>query len=212
MAIVTGSAMGFFKGKMGNAVSYQLNGKNVVRALPTKSLKNKRGTVDQNVARSKFTKTQHFLRPILHFIRVGFNIEARLRQMSAHNVAKSYNMLNAFSPEGEIDYTKVLVSYGNLENAVDATVVKEDEGLHFSWAYTPGRGFNHSNDQVMLLAYSPEDDSASMMLSGARRKTGSEMLLLNEINKGASIHIWIAFITDDRQQVSMSRYLGELIS
>ncbi len=202
--------MGSFKGKMGNAVSYQLNGKNVVRSLPRKSVKNKRGSEAQNIGRSKFIKVQHFLRPVLHFIRVGFNMEARLRQMSAHNVAKSYNMLNAFNSEGEIDYSKVLVSFGNLAGAVDVAVEQDDAGLHFSWKNNSEPHLVRSDDQVMLLAYSPNDGSAEMILSGARRKAGYETLAWDGFKEGKEIHIWIAFISDDRQQISMSTYVGEI--
>jgi hypothetical protein len=210
MAIVTGSAMGFFKGKMGNAVSYQLHGKNVVRALPSKSAKNKRGSLTQNLNRSRFTKMQEFLQPILHFIRVGFNMEAKSKQMSAHNAAKSYNMLNAFSPEGEIEYAKVLVSFGNLDGVIDPTVVQDDAGLHFSWKNNSVSHLVHDDDQVMLLAYRPKDGFAEMRLSGARRNEGHETLGIDGFNKGDEIHTWMAFISDDRQKISMSTYVAAI--
>lgn len=210
MAIVTGSAMGIFKGKLGESVAYLLNGKNVVRSIPEKSEKNKRGSITQNVNRSRFTRIQYFLQPILLFIRVGFNIEGRSRQMSAHNAAKSYNMLNAFSPEGEIDYSKVLVSFGNLEGAVDVTVIQDDAGLHFSWTNNTNPPLVRSDDQVMLLAYSPANGSVKIMLSGARRKAGYESLEIDKFKKGHEIHTWIAFISDDRQHISMSTYVGKI--
>lgn len=202
--------MGFFKGKLGNAVSYQLNGKNVVKSLPRKSAKNKRGTVKQNVNRSKFTKMQYFLQPILRFIRVGFNLEGHIRQMSAHNVAKSHNMLNAFNSDGHIDYSKVLVSFGNLVGAVDVAVEKDDAGLHFSWKNNSEPSVARSDDQVMLLAYSEEDGAAEIMLSGARRSAGHETLRTDNFEKINEVHTWIAFISDDRQKISMSTYTGKI--
>jgi len=212
MATVNGSALGFFKGKIGNTVAYQLNGKNVVRSLPSKSAKNKRGSKMQNENRSKFTRMQYFLQPILYFIRVGFNLEGRAKQMSAHNAAKSYNMLHAFNDDDNIDYSKVLVSYGNLTGAVDATVVKDDAGLHFSWRDNTESHVGRNADQVMLLAYCPEDRFVKMMLSGARRRAGQETLEIAErLEKNQIVHAWIAFISDDRQHISMSTYLGEII-
>lgn len=203
--------MGFFKGKLGNAVSYQLYGKNVVRSLTDKSAKNKRGSVLQNANRSKFTKMQYFLQPILYFIRVGFNMEAHSRQMSAHNVAKSYNMLHAFNAEGEIDYSKVLVSFGNLAGPLSAQVEVDDTGLHFSWTNPVNNSRMHRSDQVMLLAYCPSDNSAEMMLSGARRGAEKESLELWKDKTPLLYHTWIAFISDDRQEISMSTYLGEIV-
>ncbi len=213
MAVVNGSAMGVFKGKLGNAVSYQLNGKNVVRSLPDKSAKNKQGTGLQNVYRSRFTKMQEFLQPILLFIRIGYNMEGRSRQMSAHNAAKSYNMLNAFNAEGEIDYSKVLVSSGNLAGAVDVSVVQDDAGLHFSWTNNTEPHLVRGDDQVMLLAYHPntKSNAVDMISSGARRKAGQETLNIDSFKKGQEIHTWIAFISDDRQHISMSSYVGMIV-
>lgn len=202
--------MGFFKGKLGNAVSYQLNGKNVVKSLPSKTVKNKIGTAKQNVNRSKFTKMQHFLHPILPFIRIGFNLEGHAKQMSAHNVAKSYNMLNAFNSEGEIDYSKVLVSFGNLAGAVDVEVEKDDAGLHFSWKNNTEVDVARSDDQVMLLAYSPEDEKVQILPSGARRKAGHETLSMDKLKNVKEVHTWIAFISDDRQKISKSTYTGKI--
>lgn len=218
MAIVTGSVMGSFRGRLGDAVSYQLNGKNVVRSLPEKSAKNKRGTELQNVYRSRFTKMQQFLQPILLFIRIGYNMEGRSRQMSAHNAAKSYNMLNAFNAEGEIDYSKVLVSFGNLPSALNAIVQKDDIGLHFSWSDNSGEGRAKSRDQVMLIAYDDmvldshnhKNPKAYMILSGARRKTQMETLEIGPISKGHRLHTYIAFISDDRESISTSIYVGEI--
>jgi hypothetical protein len=213
MAIVSGSAMGSFRGRLGNSVGYMLNGQNVVRHLPKKSAKNKRGSDSQRASRSKFTKMQSFLQPLLHFIRIGFNMEGRSRQMSAHNAAKSYNMLNAFNEEGEIDYSQVLLSFGDLDGAVDASVVQDDAGFHFSWTYRVGTGPLRLNDQVMLLAYHPDrnHDFVEMMYSGARRRAGQETLIDLTFKKGQEVHTWIAFISDDRQRISKSTYVGMIV-
>ena len=210
MAIIQGSALGSFKGKLGNLVCYQLNGKNVVRSAPGKSKKNKIGTPLQNVYRSKFTKLQHFLQPIILFIRVGFNLESHLQLMTAHNAAKSYNMLNAFREDGEIDCSKVVVSFGNLPGAADVAIAVDDVGFHFSWANNALTHTARSDDQVMLLAYSPSKRDAQVLLSGAKRKAGQETLELWSGCKGNSYHVWMAFISDDRQRISMSSYLGEV--
>jgi hypothetical protein len=210
MAIVTGGINGPFKGKVGSVYGYTMMGKNIIKSARRKTAKNKRGSVAQNASRSKFTKMQEFLRPILPFIRVGFNMAAHAKQMSAHNAAKSYNMLNAFSAEGEIDYSKVLVSFGNLPSPLTAKVETDDTGLHFSWTNDVDSIGIRTNDQVMLLAYNPKLKSSKYMLSGARRTAEKESLAIWEGSKGQQFHTWIAFISDDRQQISMSMYLGEI--
>jgi hypothetical protein len=211
MAIVKDGINGPFNGKVGSVIGYQMMGKNVIKGLPKKSAKNKRGSVKQKASRSKFTQMQHFLRPILHFIQVGFNMEARGRQISAHNAAKSYNMLNAFNEESEIDYSKILVAYGNLPGVLSPSVQADDAGLHFSWTNNSDGYGPKANDQVMLLAYHPDEKIAKFMVSGARRNAERETLELWSGSRGNNYHTWIAFISDDRQQISMSTYLGEIV-
>lgn len=210
MAIVTGGINGPFKGKVGSIIGYQLNGQNVIKGLPKKSAKNKRGSVAQKACRSKFIKIQQFLKPILPFIQIGFNMEARSRQLSAHNAAKSYSLLNAFTVDGELDYSKVLVTYGDLPSPLDVNVDKDDVGLHFTWTDNSTRRTDQSNDQVMLLAYDLEKGDTHFMFSGARRKAGHETLEISKGSKGKELHLWIAFISDDRQLISMSTYAGSV--
>ncbi len=210
MAIVTGGINGPFKGKVGSVFGYTMNGQNIIRGARRKSPKNKRGSVAQNVSRSKFTKMQHFLTPILPFIQVGFNMAGRAKNISAHNAAKSYNMLNAFTAEGEIDFSKVLVSSGNLPGPLTAQVEKDDAGFHFSWTNHPDRSGVRNSDQVMLLAYGANKGFPYIMLSGARRKEGYEKFTTTLFASGEQIHMWIAFISDDRQYISTSMYLGEV--
>lgn len=210
MAIVTGGVNGPFKGKVGSVFGYTMMGKNIIKGAPRKSAKNKRGSVAQNACRSKFIKTQQFLRPILPFIKTGFNMVARAKQISAHNAAKSYNMLNAFSPDGEIDYSKVLVSFGNLPGAITAQVETYDTGLQFSWTNPIDTNGAYSDDQVMLLVYNAEQRIAYFVFNGAKRKVEMERMELWKNKTPFQYHTWIAFISDDRQDISMSTYLGEI--
>jgi len=49
--------------------------------------------------------------------------------MTAHNVAKSYNMLNAQNAAGEIDYAAVRLNFGNLTGAEGVKVEHDDAGV-----------------------------------------------------------------------------------
>ncbi|SFH50755.1 DUF6266 family protein [Pedobacter insulae] len=211
MAIISEGINGGFTGKAGSVVGYNRMGKWIIRGLPRAKKKNRRVSAGQQASRSVFTKMQYFLSPIVPFIRVGFNMESRSRQITAHNAAKSYNMLNAFTPEGEIDYSKVLVSFGKLPGALAATLETDDAGLHFSWNDNSKEKDASSDDQVMLLAYNVAKKGTYWMLSGARRKVGKETLKVGKSDKPKVLHTYIAFISDDRQRISMSTYLGEIV-
>ncbi len=211
MGIGTGGINGGYSGKAGSLVGYYRMGKWIVRGMPKLSKKNKVGTVAQKASRSTFTKMQHFLSPIIAYVRVGFNMDGRLRQMTAHNAAKSHNMLNAFTPEGDIDYSKVLISFGKLPGALNPTVEKDDVGFHFAWTDNSKEKFARGDDQIILLAYDVETPIEFGMLSGARRNAGTETITIHSQMKGNTFHLYMAFISDDRMRISTSMYLGEIV-
>ena len=210
MGIGTGGINGGYSGKAGSLIGYYRLGKWVVRGMPKLSAKNKRGTTAQKASRSLFTKMQYFLSPIVDFVRVGFNVEGRSKQMTAHNAAKSYNMLNAFTPEGEIDYSKVLISFGKLPGAINATVEKDELGLLFSWTNNSADKGAKTDDQVILLAYDVAQELTFGTLSGARRNEGKDLIKLQGHKTHSVFQVYIAFISDDRERVSKSSYIGEI--
>lgn len=137
---------GGFTGTVGAVTGYYLNGKWVIRSKRRKSIKNKIGSADQKTCRSRFTMMQTFLSPIVGFIRIGFNLESKKRMMTAHNVAKSYNMLNAQNATGEIDYAAVHLSFGNLTGAEGVKLEHDDAGVHFSWTDNANDDYNRKHD------------------------------------------------------------------
>lgn len=164
MAILNDGINGGFTGKVGTVVGYQLNGKWVIRSLPKSSIKNRVGTSKQQNCRHKFVQMQHFLSRVLGFIRVGFNLEARAGQMSAHNAAKSYNMIHAFDDAGTIDYSKVRLTQGILPGPQNAAVQVSPKGLRFTWENSYEENTERAYDQVMLMAFNGK--KRACMLSG----------------------------------------------
>ncbi|MCZ4221942.1 DUF6266 family protein [Pedobacter rhodius] len=208
MAILDGGPNGGFSGKVGSVVGYLRYGKWLIRALPKK--RKDKPSSKQSLSRSGFTAVQHFLGPLLPFIRVGFNLDAQSKNMSAHNAAKSNIMRMALNTEGTIDYSKVNLSSGNLPGVKEPAVAADDAGLHFSWRNNqnePGVGYN---DQVMIAGYAEQLHQAFFILSGARRSEGYEKMSLDTIVTGHTYHVWMAFISDDRRRISTSVYVGEV--
>ncbi|TCC89180.1 hypothetical protein EZ428_15880 [Pedobacter frigiditerrae] len=211
MATFRNGINGGFTGKVGSVVGYPLNGQWVMRGLPKKSVKNKKGTADQKACRSGFNKMQDFLRPLIPFVRVGYNLESKLRMMTAHNAAKSYNMLYAQEANGDIDCSKVCLTYGSLIGVENPTVLTDDVGFHFSWTNNAGNVWPRATDQVMVMAYNVKDQRIYGKLSGARRRDCMETIEIDSSEKGNEFHIWISFISDDRQKIAMSSYVGCVI-
>lgn len=208
MAILNDGINGGFRGKVGSVAGYYSNGKWVIRSLPKKNKQRSKASANQEPYRRGFTAVQHFLRPLLPVIRVGFGIAARSKNMSAHNAAKSYLMLNALNEDQQLDYAKVLLTYGDLAGAVHATVNSDDTGLHFTWANNEEDLNAVYNDQVMLAVYHEADGFAHFTLSGARRQAGYELMELPKNKQLKPYHAWISFISDDRKRIAMSTYVG----
>lgn len=211
MATIENGITGGFSGKVGNIIGYQLNGRWVIKALPKPNKQNRIGTAEQKACRSAFSKMQFFLNPLVDFVRVGFNLERKKRMMTAHNVAKSYNMLHAQDANGDIVYDKVLLTYGSLLSAENPKVDRVDEGLIFSWDYINTLNYNRQHDQVMIVAYSLENKKAFKILSGAKRMTKSQILEIDKKEIGNELHMWISFIADDRESIAMSTYVGSIV-
>ncbi|UKT62794.1 DUF6266 family protein [Pedobacter mucosus] len=202
---------GGFTGKVGSIIGYQLNGKWVIKGLPRPSKKNKKGTADQKKCRQRFSLMQGFLSSVLYFVRVGFNLEGKLKMISAHNAAKSYNMLHAFDNDGQIIYSNIRLTQGSLQGAEETTVATNESGLQFIWNNQLSNGLQKTTDQVMLLVYQEETNEAYFILSGARRQDGTDLLKIPYIEKGKTFHTWISFIADDRKSISNSVYAGLII-
>lgn len=128
--------------------------------------------------------------------------------MTAHNAAKSYNMLHAFNDSNEIDYTKIRVTYGNLDGARDPQHFSTDLGINFTWTQELQVYHERDHDQDMLLVFNPKGNFADCIFSGARRKAGKEFLEIPFAYKGSEFHTWIFFVSDDRMSISMSSYVG----
>lgn len=208
MAILNDGINGGFTGKVGSVIGYQLNGKWIIKGLPKLNKKNKIGSQEQKICRYRFTVMQHFLSAVLGYIKIGFNLESKAKMISAHSAAKSYNMLHAFNVDNEIDFTKIVLTYGKLPGAENPQHFIDDAGLHFTWAEQHLTPHQRRDDQVMLLAYNAETGSAYFMCSGSRRNSGKETLQINRLKKGSQYHTWISFIADDRMSISMSTYVG----
>lgn len=209
MAILKNGINGGFSGKIGNVVGSMYGDKCVLKSRPKPSQKNKIGSIAQNRYRLRFKNLHSFLKPLLYFIRVGFNLEGRANELSAYNAAKSYNLLHAVAEDGTLDYAKILVSKGQLPNAQQITLHQDDSGFHFSWDNPPLPDNTRLSDQFMMLAYPLDSIDLYYSLSSNRRSQRQDSLPIPAYESGKNFNIWVAFISDDRQAISNSLYLGE---
>ncbi|ACU02668.1 hypothetical protein Phep_0444 [Pedobacter heparinus DSM 2366] len=210
-------------GKLGNTVGYIRKGAAVLRMIPHKS--NKPRTVGQKTTTQAFGLAIKFIAKVNHFTNVGFKLAADGTTKTAQNVAVSYTMKHAIKgeyPNQEIDFTKVMVCKGMLEGPVNPVMSYETAGdtiaIKFEWAVDPDADRNRKRDQVMMLAYLPDSKRAFYLDSGARRSAGVDVLegKFNLVARGSDkkdhfVETYMAFISNDRTQISDSVYMGQIV-
>ena len=208
---------GPIQGKVGPVVGSSWRGIPYIKAAYKTRTKNISDKEKGN--RSKFSKAQYWLKPMLDFVRVGFKGYSPVSE--GFVAAKSYLMKYAMAgvgAESTINPALVKVSFGDLPLSENISVnLIADDQLQFTWSTDIPRGAS-ANDQVMLLAYDTEHQDydplnhyhyINFKTSGQFRSTGSDILHLKYTN-GFTYHVYAAFVAEDRSSQSMSVYLGEV--
>lgn len=200
---------GPFSGKLGTVVGCTWKGIPYMRSLPKK--RTKKISPAEAANRQKFKVAQLWLKPLTPFLRIGFKgYQERVEGFSA---AKSFLLKNALElveTEYKVNPEKALVSYGNLASADDAAIGFNGDQLQFWW---PSDNLSklRARDQAMLLAYCLEEKQAVFETHGAFREEGADTLTLPSNFKGKSILVYLAFVDADRENQSMSVFLGEVM-
>jgi len=169
-------------------------------------------TQPQIVNRADTAIVSKFIKPFEEFIQVGYQLESKKTNQNPHNVMTKHVRditIQGLYPDRKIDISKVLVSIGKLPGAAETSVMMTEQGLTFHWSTELVRKLSHYSDQVMMLAYFPELQEVTHVISGAQRHLGTDLLPLAGIKKGYSAEVFISFITNDHQGVSNSVYLGQ---
>lgn len=207
MAVLKGGANGGFSGKVGAMIGYTLNGQEVIRGLPKKRSK-KISSLEQS-NRNAFALTQHWLQPLLPFVRIGFKNYAPTFQ--GFVAAKSYNSKYALKQQEDgstfVDPALALLSYGSL--VLPQTMQMEQQGSEIAVTWSL-EGDYQGIDLVMLMAYVPQTKHTSYDMAAAKRHQGQATLAMPYNPQGYAVHVYIAFVAFDHAQQSMSHYLGKI--
>jgi hypothetical protein len=204
MAIIKNGILGGFKGKAGTVVGYQLYGQDIMRGLANE--RSKPFTENELTNQQTFKDLQLWLKPLTVFLRVGFQNYAPTFQ--GFVAAKSYNSQHALVKDDagvHIDPSLALVSFGDQEPAVTASAVAESvNSITFNWE----GGKHESDDRAMFLVYDVEKGMADFDTAAIRRSAKKGTFQLHENYSGKAVHVYLAFVSEDRKTRSNSQYLG----
>jgi len=211
MGILKNGVFGGFTGTTGALTGYELNGQYVIRARthPRTQSSEKQLTCNQQVK-----VVNEFLTAVSAILKIGFGLAARNSTKNFYNLALQHNKKFAMKgvyPDIEMDFSKVMVSSGDLLPALNPVVERVPEGLKFSWDQVEVPGSDRDNDQVVLLAYAPLSKQVRMIRYGAERSAGSETIHFPDKPDQEEMETYISFINDERTAVATSIYTGRIM-
>jgi len=202
---------GTYSGKIGNTVTYVLNGQWVQRSI---GINNNPPSILQLTARMVLRLLAELFKPVKGLISVGFAPQKKNSRLNAHNIATIENQLRAIKgeyPDMEIDYPNVIFSKGDLPVTANFKVTVIATGLFFTWDTAEITRGMLSTDRVMMIAYCPAKKYAFYDLDGARREEGNGYLPMLRYREQVIIHTYAAFISACRKRVSTTVYTGEYL-
>ncbi|HET6557503.1 MAG TPA: DUF6266 family protein [Prolixibacteraceae bacterium] len=206
-ALISGRGL---SGTIGDRVYFQRNGISYSRSKPV-SCKNPR-TPGQLAQREKFNVILKFLKPCKEFVRIGFQTKAK--NMSEFNYAMSFlykNTLMGEYPDLSIDYSKVLLSMGNLDGPFEPKIALVSPcEIEFTWQVNI-EVFNYFlNDRAMVLVYNPAKEEAIIITDGNARISMRQLVTLPSAYAGDEVVCYFAFRDYHEKKVSDSQFLGRL--
>jgi hypothetical protein len=212
MAISSGGPYGNIRGILGNIEWYVRNGQNLMRTRRTKSTKPK--SAGRLANEMRIALVNKFLGSMLPFIREGYPIAIRSKpSQSAHNAAMSYITKNAVTgeyPDLKIDYTKVLLTKGNLSNAgLNFQVKFRYNKVIYSWIADNSPA--HYSDKLMALMYAPSLNESLILQNSALKSSGSDRTVFPSVFwHGIEVYVYLSFVSPVTRQCSNSIVIGPL--
>lgn len=211
MAIAKNGIFGMVTGKIGNTYYFVRNGRQELRAARHKSEKPR--TVGQLATEQRMAVLSPVLSLLKMYVRVGFELAARINGNLPVQSARSYNLKHAIKgvyPDQEVDYPALRLSEGKLALPLNPAVEVLETGFRFTWDYDPADVNGSPHDRTMLMAWFPEKQLYFQIIDGAMRDKKEDFLPIRDVVKGMYAETYFSFITDDRSQISNSMYIGRI--
>jgi hypothetical protein len=195
-------------GKVGTVVGSSRNGIPYVKSH--KGSRTAKVSELEHANRKKFAVAQAWLKPLLEFVRVGF--QGYSQRSQGFIAAKSWLLNNAFEKSESglvINPALVKVSSGTLSLPENLAVSLTENGdFKFTWDPLLKEDRNASYDQIMMLVYDVEAELATYNTTGSFISSGTDILRVDE-DRGKNLHVYAAFNAADRSRQSESIYLGQ---
>ena len=199
-------------GTIGRLVVANVYGTEILRARPRK--KTAAPSAKQLLVQQRMSMTYDFLLPYKEFAKKYFGTRTGMR--SPYNQAMT-NLLNAFKLD--FDLAKVTPTYSEIEFsrgsllAVVANALTSPVALSIKvdWFENSGGDLLRATDRLQVLFIAEGDARPTFMQNVAARSAGTVDIPLSPNYQGKTLHVWLAFQTEDLNSVSLSAYAGSTI-
>lgn len=209
MGTINKGILGGFSGKVGSVVGGSWKGIDYMRSIAQR--RSTTSSQRQKEQQMKFGLIARFQQPLANLLAISFKSYAI--KMTGVNSAMSYNIRNAITgnyPDFVIDYSKALISRGDMPNALNPAATAAAGGVvNFTWQNNAGSGKAKDTDKSILVAYCPELGQGIYIDAGAERSAESGSLDLSAFS-GLQVETWIGFISADGKITATSVFTGEV--
>lgn len=203
------------QGKSGQYTFYQLNGKTVMRRLPTGKHRNKtHPTPLQKLYRERFREVNAFLKPFKEVLNFGFQNQSSQTKKGMHCafqslVRKGYN----FGEQPRIDPAYLKVSEGGLLGPEEVELSRENRLIRIRWKDNSQKGSTFLGGKLMLFLLHPESGNYHWFQDYGRMDQSQTMLELSVKDAEKTWCVYLAFYQEHsrgRIEFSDSVYAGRV--
>lgn len=207
MGTITKGILGGFSGKVGSVVGGSWKGIDYMRSKAGR--RTRAASALQLHQQLKFTVMMKFIQPLAGLLMLSFRGFAV--RMTGTNSAFSYNLKNAIAgtfPDYKVDYSQVLVSRGDMPNALNPAAVAGAAGeVVFNWVNNAGTGQGKDSDLSLGVVYCPTLHQSVYTTNGATRLKETDTLEVSMFS-GEVVETWLGFISADNKETATSIYTG----
>jgi hypothetical protein len=203
--------LGYFRGKVGTVVGSIWKGINYMKSLPDVS--NSEPTPAQLNVRLKFALVMGFFSRIKGVINIGY--QKFNKGITPMNAATSYHLRSAVTgvaPFYMLDYNKVILSVGELEDVIDLSATNALSGeLVITWKANGPMEYGSPTDLVSIIAYSESLFKFNQVLKVVPRSALTYTMSFPAEFLDTRVRLYILLTSADGKECSTSQTLESLV-
>ncbi len=198
-------------GRTGRIVVANVYGNEITRIRPKK--RTSQPTAKQLLIQNRMKKCAEFMQSYRGYACKHFGSRSGMK--SCYNMAMT-NLMNNFNIDYVAstitpNYPEILFSKGNLLAPIPLALdLTSSDLLTVSWQDNAGDNALRQADQAQILIAAEGENLSFFIENAAKRSDASYSVNLAGNFLGKTLHVWLAFRSDDEEKVSNSQYVGSV--